>query len=193
MQVKQAADALRIAIQSAGKNIGRSKGLGKKKDDSSTRNEAFGPRLAVDVPVMGDSDAELVTLVEEILMQMAPSSSKFSFVLCSNENVDTVRNAVSNNRPVLTLVDAVAYVEAGEQHAVGDSVVLIHPRQTNLPDMERLFAKWNGGISVLMNPEWSATSGDVDAGVGLEHVAFVKTFQWAYCFFPIAVKVRECV
>eukprot|EP00889_Picochlorum_renovo_P004889 jgi/Picre1/31919/NNA_007267.t1 len=166
--VTQGSEALRVAIDAAIK--GRARGL-VKKEPSQVMG---GDRIQVDIPVMSDSMEDMVQLARELLQ----SSTRKNNVMYVVPQRDGCGNGV------VSLQDAVDVAGV-------DIVILISPKTR---DVERLDAILNrhgsqDAVFVLLNPEWSASQGNVDVdGVPNKYIDLVKSFEAAYCFLPILVK-----
>lgn len=60
-----------------------------------------------------------------------------------------------------------------------------------LQALEQILADWRGPAAILLNPEWGPDIAEESFDITLsspQHVAFTRSFESVYCFFPIAIK-----
>lgn len=204
--VGQATDALITALSMGIKNVGKTKGMGSgragnksakgnKKSNSNSRVAIAWDtrRLVVDIPVQNDSVQDLVQLAEDLAcglpQSLLGSSKTCTIIVCGENNSNQERMSTpKSDARVMGLLDAVNCLSSGQQEEVGSATFLVGPKVVDLELLEKFFSLYNGQVSIMLNPEWSPSSGDADGGVPDKHTAFVKSLQSAYCFLPILVK-----
>lgn len=166
--VMQGSEALRVAIDAAIK--GRARGLAKKEPSQVMCVD----RIQVDIPVMSDSMVEMVQLARE-LVQYGKFKKNVMYVVPQ-------RDGCGND--VVSLQDAVDVTGV-------DIVILISPKTRDVERLDDIINSHGSqdAVYVLLNPEWSASQGNLDVdGVPNKYTDLVKSFQAAYCFLPILVK-----
>lgn len=166
--VMQGAQALRVAVDAVIK--GRARGLGKKEPSQAMG----GDRIQVDIPVMSDSMEEMVQLARE-LVHYGTLKKNIMYVVPQ-------RGGCGND--VVSLQDAVDMTGV-------DIVILISPKTGDVERLDTILGSSGSHdvVCVLLNPEWSASQGNVDIdGVPTKYTDLVKSFEAAYCFLPILIK-----
>jgi len=139
-----------------------------------------GKKLSVEIPVADESDSASLALTRDLIEALPQTLRSQVTVLTCTTSIKAI------TFPAVSLSDCAS--GAADLQGKG-CLFVVAPRTEHLSLLERTLARCRTPAVVLVNAEWAANGGEPSAGVPQESTSFALSFDVAYCFMPILIKV----